>query len=415
MAASIATQSPALAPDALVPPTTTTTDTSPAPQLSQRSAAAEYVNSARFHRRLTLPATDAHGELTVTYAIAGAQSTSAKTAFFIGGMMGGRFLATLVDFLGEKLGLRIVVVDRPGMGGSTNVDVSQRIAVWLETVPLLMRELNAEHVSIISHSCGVIYALNTIYAYPEILPPANPTLHLFSPWVHPQQSGVTLMNVSSKLPAPLINHFSSVLSFVNQVVAPSIAFSSGAVTSASGLLLSSDTSTSDQGRKKKHERDDLCREYRGASAAVTAARSDESMRRMWKEDITGANGEALLSLKKPQAGSWGVCENYETCPRELEARITERLSQRSQDASTSSPSTTEAQPVLHIRVFWAETDMMVGKKGEEYFDKCFKAHCTEQSRLTYRSETVEETDHESLCHPQYGGLPKALQDIAGTA
>lgn len=113
MAASISTQSPALAPDALLAPTTAEPSSAPAPQPpSLRSAAAEYVGQARFHHRLTLPATDAHVELTVTYAIAGAQSASANTVFFIGGMMGGRYLATLIDFMGEKLGLRIVVVDR---------------------------------------------------------------------------------------------------------------------------------------------------------------------------------------------------------------------------------------------------------------------------------------------------------------
>lgn len=304
---------------------------------------------------------------------------------------------------------------RPGMGGSTTVDVAQRIAVWLETVPVLMKELSVEHVSIISHSCGVLYALNTVHAYPDILPPANPTIHLFSPWVHPQQSGVKLMGISSMLPAPVINHFSSVLSFVNQFVAPSIAFSSGAVNSASGMLASSspESAARRDGRKPKHERDDLCREYRGVSAAETAARTDESMRRMWKEDITGANGEALLSLKKPQAGSWGVCDNYQTCPRDLETRTTEHLSQQNRESNTGS-STAEEQPVLRIRVFWAATDMMVGKKGEDYFDRCFKDYCTEHHRVTYQSETVEETDHETLCHPQYGGLPKALQDIAGT-
>ncbi|KAJ9156482.1 hypothetical protein NKR23_g1112 [Pleurostoma richardsiae] len=411
---SIATQGSALAPDTLV---ASTSEASPAPQPSQRAAeAAAYLDQSRFHCRLTVPATDDHGLLTVTYAVAGAQSNSAHTVLFIGGMMGTRYLATLGDFLCEKLGLRFVVVDRPGMGGSTDVDVSQRIAVWLETVPVLMKELNVEHVSIFSHSCGVIYALNTIYAFPEILLPSNPTIHLFSPWVHPQQSEVKLMAVSSMLPSPLINHFNSVLSFVNQVAAPLFNFSGSVLTSASGVLPSSspETTSSGQADRPKHERDDLCREFQGVPAADVAARSNEMMRRIWKENTSGANGEALLSLKKPRAGSWRVCDDYAKCPGELEARITQHFPQHNSGESGANPPPLEG-PNLCITVFWAETDAMIGKKGAEYFDKCFKDFCGEQSSLKYRSDTVAETDHETLCDPQYGALPRALHDITTTA
>jgi hypothetical protein len=79
---------------------------------SHRAAAAEFVDQPRFHRRMKLPATDAHGELAVTYAVAGAQSHAARTVLFIGGLMGSRYVATFVDYLAESYGLRIVVVDR---------------------------------------------------------------------------------------------------------------------------------------------------------------------------------------------------------------------------------------------------------------------------------------------------------------
>ena len=108
MASTDSTTAPgaALALDTVVAPGST--GTSPA----QRLASTEYLDQPRFHRRLTLPATNDHGELTVTYAVAGAQSDTAHTVLFIGGMMGGRYLATLGDFVAEKLGLRLVVTDR---------------------------------------------------------------------------------------------------------------------------------------------------------------------------------------------------------------------------------------------------------------------------------------------------------------
>ncbi len=77
-----------------------------------RARATEYVAQETFNRRLTLPATDAHGELTVTYAVGGRDSDAAPTMLFIGGMFGGRMLASLAEHVGEKLGIRVVVTDR---------------------------------------------------------------------------------------------------------------------------------------------------------------------------------------------------------------------------------------------------------------------------------------------------------------
>ena len=79
-------------------------------QLQARSR--DFIASEKFNRRFTLPATDDHGELTVTYAVAGKDSESAPTILFIGGLYGGRYLATMADYLSEKKGVRFVVADR---------------------------------------------------------------------------------------------------------------------------------------------------------------------------------------------------------------------------------------------------------------------------------------------------------------
>lgn len=96
-------------PDGVV---TIPTEASPAPQRSQQAEAAAYLDQPRFQRRLTLPATEDHGPLMVTYAVTGVQSDSAPVVLFIAGLMGNRYLAALGDFLCQKLGLRFVVVDR---------------------------------------------------------------------------------------------------------------------------------------------------------------------------------------------------------------------------------------------------------------------------------------------------------------
>lgn len=104
---------PATIPDQPVaaPVPTPATDPQFTPEeLQARSRA--YIAREKFNRRFILPANDSHGELTVTYAVAGKDCDSAPTILFIGGLYGGRYLATLADYISEKEGLRFVVADR---------------------------------------------------------------------------------------------------------------------------------------------------------------------------------------------------------------------------------------------------------------------------------------------------------------
>ena len=52
--------------------------------------------------------------------------------------------------------------------------LEDRIKVWLETVPALLKHLNVEHVSLLCHSAGTIYCLNTLYYLRDILHPEHP-------------------------------------------------------------------------------------------------------------------------------------------------------------------------------------------------------------------------------------------------
>lgn len=51
---------------------------------------------------------------------------------------------------------------------------TQRIAVWLEAVPLILEKLNVKHVALVSHSAGTLYALNTLGQLRNILHPKAP-------------------------------------------------------------------------------------------------------------------------------------------------------------------------------------------------------------------------------------------------
>ena len=59
------------------------------------------------------------------------------------------------------------------------VPLNQRLKTWLETVPLLLDKVGVKHVSLITHSAGTVYLLNTLYHYRDILDPEAPFLAFF--------------------------------------------------------------------------------------------------------------------------------------------------------------------------------------------------------------------------------------------
>ncbi|KAI8942330.1 hypothetical protein NX059_000409 [Plenodomus lindquistii] len=409
-------------PDLVSAPALATSSATPTPQQQElESRAKEFITRGKFNRRFTLPATDAHDELTVTYAVGGVDTDNALTVLFIGGMYGGRLLASVFDHVGHSLRMRIVVVDRPGMGGSTMVNVSLRLMVWLETVPLLLRTIKAQHISTAAHSCGVIYPLNTIYKLPWILPSSNRKLYLFASWVSTEHSGLSMFSISSYLPSPLINKFDTVVRCVNRITTSTLHFS-GVVSSAVSMPFTANeegSGSGDNDRRKKlqrHERNNICRESIGISAAENAARSKEIMRAVFEERTRGANHEALLSLRKGVAGGWGACDDYATYSGMLEAKMQGFFQGNRPGTNQETSQSDLALPSdrFVMKTYWAEKDNLIGKKGQEYFDKYFERFSetkegvssdqNEHACLLYDSELVPETTHETVCLPQYEAL-----------
>ena len=62
------------------------------------------------------------------------------------------------------------------MGGSTPVAINIRMKVWLETVPALLQKLDVEHVSLMTHSAGAMYTLNTLLHHRAFLDPKAPSV-----------------------------------------------------------------------------------------------------------------------------------------------------------------------------------------------------------------------------------------------
>ncbi|GAA5901759.1 alpha/beta fold hydrolase [Sporobolomyces salmoneus] len=94
-----------------------------------------------------------------------------------------RYLLALFDELAQALGLRLICIDRWGLGKTTNVsDLSKRgFREWSKVVEEVMEDhLNLKSYSVVGHSAGCPYtvqhALNSNRA-------VRGTIHLLAPWV----------------------------------------------------------------------------------------------------------------------------------------------------------------------------------------------------------------------------------------
>lgn len=91
--------------------------TSDATTTSAHDRAVAYLASERFHQRFTLPATADHDALVVSYADAGRDAgddpKSVPTMLYMPGMFSSRLFGVFpLHALGQKLGVRVLVIDR---------------------------------------------------------------------------------------------------------------------------------------------------------------------------------------------------------------------------------------------------------------------------------------------------------------
>jgi len=86
----------------------------PSTTKSPEEQAIELIAPRKFHQIFTLPATENHGPLKVTYSVLGPPvGEDAPTVVFCGGMFGSRYpYMIFVNHLAEKHGVRVLCIDR---------------------------------------------------------------------------------------------------------------------------------------------------------------------------------------------------------------------------------------------------------------------------------------------------------------
>ncbi|CAI7622388.1 unnamed protein product [Penicillium glandicola] len=343
---------------------------------SPRSFAASYVSNSRFHRSFTIEPTPTHGPLNVTYADYGREpdeNGTTPTLLFMPGMFSSRYIGICLHAIAEKWGVRVLVVDRPGMGNSTDVPLAQRVSTWIETVPRLLAHLGIQHVSLASHSAGTMYLFNTLYYCRDILYPEKPVVSILAPWVDPAKSGNTSMKMAQYIPAPAFKLW-------NQIPRLFLAKDGSAIATSGEIIANISASfSSKSGDNQAKNRRHITQNY-GLDLDQQKEINSSMMQFMFKENTVGYNSEALQCLRK-EPNIWGKCEDYEVFVRELVER------ERGRDGAP-----------LRVQAFFAESDSLIGKKGQAYVEKCWHQIGDGESvgSVEFDSRVVSGSDHDSL-------------------
>ncbi|KAL5336979.1 Alpha/Beta hydrolase protein [Aspergillus crustosus] len=332
-----------------------------------------FICDRRFHRRITLDTQ--HGPLNVSYADIGC--ATGPTLLYLPGMFASRYLGIPMHLMAERAGVRLVVVDRPGMGASTNVEPGDRIAVWLDMLPRLLAHLNIQRVNLVSHSAGAIFLLNTWARYRELI---APVVTLLAPWVDPAHSRVVPMQLAQYVPTKAFAIWHQIPRFFVTQASPVFA-SSGALvrkmSMSSGLSGGASQDESDRTFLDANYRR-IERDY-GVPVKESAELSELAVQYMFSEETVGGNGEALQCLRKTKGSDWGACEDYAGCARTLGQQEREGGGRGS----------------VKLRVYHAETDSMVGKKGQRYVDECWNLG-EGYDGIEYTARMVKGTDHDTV-------------------
>ncbi|RWA03718.1 hypothetical protein EKO27_g11389 [Xylaria grammica] len=344
-----------------------------------------FLDDERFHQKFTLPP-NAHrsAEFQVTYADFGHRNGE-RVLLFCGPLMGSRLVLTTKDKLAQQHGVRIISLDRPGFGNTTDVPPPDRVRVWLEIVEALLQHLAIRHVSIVGYSAGSVYAMNVLLHLRHLLHPTHPYVALCTPWIHPSHSGVSMLKIAGILPNGLVGSLDGLMKFVGSM--DSTLHSSNVL---SGLVPS-------LGRGPDPPAPDTDQD----AIALEESLSHELLRRMTSYDIRGMSQDALLLLKRDEyPGSWGTWSDYDALVPLLARAERER---RATDSISDSP--------LRVRVFFAESDNIIGTTvARAWFDNCWRSEQCDDN-IEYISNVVPKTTHDTILALRYGVVEQIFQQM----
>jgi pimeloyl-ACP methyl ester carboxylesterase len=142
-------------------------------------AIAMYLRSPQLNRMLLIARPYPERPLQVSVADLGKPDGRPVVVFL--GLGCVRYLIALYDDLARALGLRIICIDRWGLGKTDQIPQSQRgLLDWADVVRRVLDELGVERFQVLAHSAGAPYALATVLKMENRI---HGKIHLLAPWV----------------------------------------------------------------------------------------------------------------------------------------------------------------------------------------------------------------------------------------
>ncbi len=157
-------------------------------------AVTDYLQDARMSQHIKHAVT---GRV-ISYSEVGDRNGAA--VFICVGMGLTRYVTAFYDELATTLRLRLITVDRPGVGGSEAYPPTDRSGPlnWPDDVWTICQSLGITKFSMLAHSAGAIYALATALVMPHLI---HGKIHLLAPWIPPSQLGAVPHSTASAPPA----------------------------------------------------------------------------------------------------------------------------------------------------------------------------------------------------------------------
>ncbi|MBE7159211.1 MAG: alpha/beta hydrolase, partial [Rhodospirillales bacterium] len=153
-----------------------------------------YLQNERLSRKLRHPQT---GRV-ISFSEVG--DPNGATVFVCLGMGLTRYVTAFYDELATTLRLRLITIDRPGVGGSEPYPANDRTGPlsWPDDVLAICQHLGIQSFSLLAHSAGAIYALASALILPHMI---QGKVHLLAPWIPPSQLQAVSRSAENTPPA----------------------------------------------------------------------------------------------------------------------------------------------------------------------------------------------------------------------
>ncbi|KAM0268227.1 hypothetical protein ACHAPA_005310 [Fusarium lateritium] len=345
-----------------------------------------FLKDPRFSQSFQLPAdsSDDHGNLQVKYADYGFHSPAnpdeEHVLLFFAPLCASRMFHCAKDKLAKKYRVRIVMMDRPGFGGTDVVKLEKRPFLCRKMTLALLQHLGIKHVSVACHSGGTIYALDMLLHHPEILHPERPYIAIGAPWILPSRSHLWSTSLIQALPDSLMAQADKVIGFVNGTLGTVFAPSAGI-----SQIFRSSARRGPGGSEESN-----------ADAALEESLESHLFGFVQSESIKGFSDELQFLMQKVEGLSgWGDWLDYD----DLMPKLVEVLK--------------GAGKKLTVEVFYAEQDSLIGApdgQGPQWLNGCWEGDFVKEL-VTYKTNTIKGTDHDTIWSIRQGVPEEVLKKI----